>query len=133
MESHPNVFTARLNRLFDVMPGPDGKPFTTDYVATQTGVSRTYLTQLRTGKKAKPSMPILARIAAFFDVPVDYFTDSQAANKLDAELAQLAALRDTGASKLLLRVHGISQESLDAVIQLAESARRMEGLPPVDD
>lgn len=135
-------FADKLARLFDTVRDPDGHLYTVGQVATaitndpsnNVTVSRSYLSQLRSGAKTgSPSAALVAALAHFFGVPVDYFSDSDLSDRIDSQLEQLAALRDSGAQRLLLRVHGISQDSLDAVIKMAESARQIEGLPPITD
>ncbi|MDQ6673025.1 MAG: XRE family transcriptional regulator, partial [Chloroflexota bacterium] len=56
-------------------------------------ISATYVWQLRTGHRSNPTMKHVEGLAAFFDVPVNYFFNDDVATRVHAELKALVALR----------------------------------------
>src|SRR5450755_4014700 len=116
----PFTLAEKLDRLFATTHPADRGPYTlrevADLVTQQelrkhrpgdpppVKISFSYLSQLRTGTKANPSFKQLAALAEFFEVPVTYFTGSAPeVDRIDAELALSAAMRDTGIRDLALR------------------------------
>ena len=95
-------------------------------------ISATYLWQLRKGMRDNPTMRHLEALAGFFGVPPAYFFDDEAAARIDAELAMLAALRDSNVRQVALRAAGLSEESLGAIAEMIERVRQLEGLPKVE-
>lgn len=98
----------RLNHLFATVLRSDGRPWTNEKAAAAlhalgAGMSDGYLSQLRNGKKNNPSARHLAAIAELFGVPVGYFFDAGTAERLDADLPLLAAVRDPGVRRLASR------------------------------
>jgi hypothetical protein len=59
-----------------------------------------------------------------------YFFDDGAAERVEAQLELLGAMRDAGISGIALRSFGLSPETLQAIAQIIENARKAEGLPP---
>jgi hypothetical protein len=125
----------QLNHLFSTVPRPGGRDLWTNEDAaatmTDTGVamSAAYLSQLRTGKRDNPSARHLAAIARLFEVPMEYFFDSEVAAKIDADLRLLVAVRDAGVHTIALRAQGLSEESLSGVAGMIEHIRRLEHIP----
>jgi hypothetical protein len=68
-------------------------------------------------------------LAAFFGVPVNYFFNDDVAARVDAELDLLVALREGPIRQIALRAAGLSTESLQAIAEMIEHVRRLEGLP----
>ena len=95
-------------------------------------ISGSYLWQLRTGKKDNPTKRHIEALASFFGVPAAYFFDDGEAERIDAELKLLAAMRDSGVRSVALRSAGLSKASLDVISAIIEQTRRLEGLE-VDD
>lgn len=142
-------FAARLDRLWrSVYPKGQGRPYTYDEVAraiTADGVPITgaYLQQLRTGKRTDPRRSYVAAISKFFGVPVEYFFDANVANDISRQITELAEIRDAvtraEASQLsvptaiALRAQGLSPKSIEAIANLMDQARRLEGLPSVEE
>jgi transcriptional regulator with XRE-family HTH domain len=91
-------------------------------------ISATYLWQLRKGLRDNPTKKHIEALAGFFGVPPAYFFDDAAAERINAELDLLAAMRDNGVRRVALRSAGLSPESLDAITTMVEQARRLEGL-----
>jgi transcriptional regulator with XRE-family HTH domain len=95
-------------------------------------ISGSYIWQLRTGKKDNPTKKHIEALASFFGVPPAYFFDGELADKVDAQLTLLAAMRDSGVRSVALRSSGLSRESLNAISAMIEQTRRLEGLGPGD-
>ena len=67
-------FAARLNRLFELVPGPDGRPFSNEAVIAGLAnmaaprFRRDYLSELRSGRRTIRRFAISEALAAFFGV-----------------------------------------------------------------
>ena len=96
-------------------------------------ISGSYIWQLRTGKKDNPTKRHIEALASFFGVPAAYFFDDGEAERIDAELKLLAAMRDSGVRSVALRSAGLSRASLDVISAMIEQTRRLEGLDTADD
>jgi transcriptional regulator with XRE-family HTH domain len=126
-DGEQSLLANRLNRLFeDVRPeGHAGRRWTNDEVATAVKqadptvrVSGAYLSALRTGAKRRPSTDLLAALARFFGVSVDYLVVGDARSAAEAELARVA--ENLGVRKLALRALELSPEGLAAVTRIIE-------------
>lgn len=65
--------------------------------------SKTYVWQLRTGQRDNPTKRHLEALAAFFRVPVAYFFDDEATERVDTQIALASALRHAGVRDIALR------------------------------
>lgn len=92
-------------------------------------ISGTYLWELRTGRKDNPTLKHLEVIADFFGVSPAYFLDDEAAERIDAQLVLLAAMRDASVRHIALRASGLSARSLHTITEMIEHVRQLEGLP----
>ena len=127
----------KLENLFRTVQGPRGE-YSLEEVAAgirERGgptISASYIWQLRKGVKDNPTKKHMEALADFFGVPAAYFFDDEAAERIEAELAMLAALRDAGVRRVALRAAGLSPGTLAAIQAIIESAREVEGLrdPP---
>ncbi|MGT2462974.1 hypothetical protein [Sinomonas atrocyanea] len=140
-------FAARLNALFERVPDAEtGKPYSNVAVAAAleglgTPVTPGYLGQLRSARKNDPSARLVGALAQFFGVPLGYFFDGDsAAERITAQLEQLAAIRDQRIRGIMTRAQGISPEGLTQVASILEHIRKLEGLnaddsarPPKDE
>lgn len=123
----------RLDYLFRVVH-PRGKgEYTYREVAAAivdagTSISPSYIWQLRAGAKDNPTKKHLEALATFFGVAPAYFFDDVVAEQVDAELAVMAAMRDSGIRDIALRAGGLSEKSLDVVREMIERTRQLEGL-----
>ena len=132
----PNgLFAERLDRLFRTVHPKDRGPYTPAEVADAINeaaggkvVSGTYLWLLRTGERDNPTMKHLISIARFFGVPPTYFfpDDAMQRDALPAEVT--AALSDDKVREVALRAAGLSDRSLNAITDMIDSARAVEGL-----
>ncbi len=129
-----SALASRLDRLFRLATGPDGKEPSYRQVSTgiheltgvQIGVST--LHALRTGTVTDPRMSTIEAIARYFGVPVGYFFDQDVAQQVDSQLALLRAMRDQRVQALALRAEGLSTETLDMLRAVIDQARTAEGL-----
>ena len=124
------TFADKLNALFESKPDPSrGVPWTTKAVAqgvTAAGgqLSAPYLSQLRTGRRAKVSVDVVVGLAKWFNVPVDYFVE-------DEDYAEMVRSTDSGIPddevvEIAYRSANLSHESRVRVLELAERLRRAE-------
>jgi len=133
-----STFAARLNRLFDTIYPPGRGPHTSAEVvgalkAEGITMSAPYLSQLRSGHRTNPSAATIAALAEFFRIKAAYFTDDVYYNRLDAELALLASMRDDGVRRIASRAVGLSKAAQDDLIDTVDQLRRSEHLadPPI--
>ena len=136
----PGPLADRLDLLFrtkhPVGAAEPGYQDVADAIANSGGpkVSSAYLYMLRTGRRRNPSRELLAALAHYFGVPVSYFLDDdQAVEDLTGQLQLLVALRDSGAERLALRAHGLSEGSRRALAAMVEQLRKAEGLADDDE
>jgi ESX-1-secreted protein regulator len=127
------TFAARLNRLFDTVYPPGRGPHTSAEViaALKTEgitMSAPYLSQLRSGNRTNPSAATMAALANFFRIKSAYFTDDEYYEKLDAELAWLATMRDEGVRRIAVRAVGLSPQSQQDIVERVDELRRAEQL-----
>ena len=134
--SRGSVIAERLNRLWDARQ-PEGRPWTlrevADAVNTEAGynlVSPQYLSVLRRGERTEPSFSILAALARFFGVMVDYFSDDEVtARHSEAELRLLQALSDAGVRHLALCAADLNPDDLATITGIIQRFRVAQGLP----
>ncbi len=125
---------ANLNRLFETVPRADGGGLYTNEAAAGAlaalgvQVSAQHLWLLRSGKRDNPSFRLLDATARLFGVPLAYFSDPDVEATVSAELAALAALRDSGVKALMTRAHGVSPQNMASLSAILEQIRQMEGL-----
>lgn len=132
--ARPRTLAEKLDRLFlTVHPRGRGE-YSFEEVATALAerrgptISATYIWQLRKGLRDNPTKKHLEALAAFFGVSPSYFFDDEAAERIDAELDLLVALRDTSIRQIALRTFGLSPESLTTIASMIERVRQLEGL-----
>ena len=125
----------RVDRLFRTVHPPGRGEYTFEEVANairdQGGptISATYIWQLRKGLRDNPTKKHIEALAGFFGVPPSYFFDEQTSTRIEAELDLLAAFRDGGVRQVALRASGLSPASLNAIRDMVERVRELEGLP----
>jgi transcriptional regulator with XRE-family HTH domain len=130
----------KLDHLFRTVHPADRREFSFEEVAEAIRerdgptISATYLWQLRRGLRDNPTKKHLEALAEFFGVSPAYFFDDAAAERIEEELAMLAALRDASVRQMALRATGLSPQSLGAITEMIERVRQLEGLPgPTSD
>jgi transcriptional regulator with XRE-family HTH domain len=129
----------RLDHLFRTVHPRDRGPYTPAEVAEAINkaagekvISSTYVWQLRTGRRDNPTQRHLSALAAFFGVsPMYFFDDTEAArDAIPAEL--ITALKDGGVREMALRAADLSDRSLQAIRDMIEAARAVEGISTAD-
>jgi len=131
---HPTL-AEKLDRLFQAVRSPDGGEYTYAEVAAGINargiatISDTYLCDLRNGTKDNPRIKHLEAIADFFGVPVTYFLDGdESAARMYAQIAALPVQSNVGMQRIMLRAVDLSEDTLNAVAQILEHARLLEGV-----
>jgi len=87
------VFTLRLNHLFETRRDPEGKPYSVRQVAEQSGVSASYVSNLRRGRTTRPGADKIEALARFFGVDMAYFMGSERVTLPDDTTAHDEVLR----------------------------------------
>jgi transcriptional regulator with XRE-family HTH domain len=132
----PATLAERIDLLFRTVHPGRRRPYSMRDAASQINaaagqqvISHGYLWSLRKGTKTNPSIVQIAAIAAFFGVPPSYFFDVPGEPELDP--AVRIALSDERVREVILRAQGLPESALRALIDMADSARTLAGLPPV--
>ncbi|MET7991597.1 MULTISPECIES: helix-turn-helix transcriptional regulator [unclassified Amycolatopsis] len=119
-------FAERLAHLISTVHPPDRKPYSyreiAQGVAELTGVSMsaTHVQQLAVGARRDPKRSHIQALARFFGVPVTYFFDDDVAERVDGQIADVVAWRDTGARDLAQRAMRLSERDRDTVSALVD-------------
>jgi transcriptional regulator with XRE-family HTH domain len=136
-EAQPTrTLAERVDYLFRSVRKPNRREYSNDEVsaaiARDQGVSlsASYLWYLRTGQRDNPTFKHLNALARFFGVPPAYFFDDDTSAQVEAELALLTAVHDAGVRDVALRASGLSAKSLDAITDMINRVRELEGLSP---
>jgi transcriptional regulator with XRE-family HTH domain len=128
-------FQIRLDHLFQTVRAADGSEYSYRHVATRIEqlvgykTSSSSLQELRAGVRSNPSMKHLHGLCAFFGVPIAYFFDEELAARVDAQLELASSLRAAYVRELAKQAKGLSDPALQAIIQIVQHARHIEGLP----
>lgn len=134
-----STLAERIDCLFRAHRSPRGREYTyravASAVSTQNGVkfSPAYLWQLRTGARDNPTVRHIEALARFFNVSPSYFFDEELTDLPEPDLRLLAATKHHTLRPVAVSLLGLSEESLDALLQLAGRLRALEGLPCVGD
>jgi transcriptional regulator with XRE-family HTH domain len=128
----------KLGYLFRTVRGSGRREYTNEEVAStisreqDVSISASYLWYLRTGQRDNPTFKHLNALARFFGVPPAYFFDDETSARVEAELALLTAMKDTGVRDVALRAAGLSTRSLDTITDVINRVRELEGLSPYE-
>lgn len=129
----------RLEYLFRTVRERDRRAYSNEEVAAAilrdqgVKISASYLWYLRTGQRDNPTMKHLQALATFFGVPAAYFVDADTAAQVQAELGALRAMRDARVRDLALRADGLSDRSLQTIMDMISRVRQLEGLSPATE
>ncbi|WP_371790394.1 helix-turn-helix domain-containing protein [Streptomyces sp. NBC_01471] len=133
-EKKERTFAELLDYLFrEVRPKGRGS-FTYAEVAegirASSGVtiSASGIQQLRTGKNSNPKFETVRALAGYFGVPPGYFFEEETAERTQATIQVVAAMRDQEVRRVALRANGLSTSSLRMVNEVIDHARRLEGM-----
>ncbi|WP_155902809.1 XRE family transcriptional regulator [Mycolicibacterium sp. CBMA 226] len=116
------TFAERLNRLFAVVYPPGRGPYRNFEVTEALSdrgyrLSAPYLSQLRSGKRACPSLRTAEMLAEFFGVEAEYFdTDTRYARALDIELDWLDLAHDQSVRDLTTALITLTPRQRDEVL-----------------
>jgi transcriptional regulator with XRE-family HTH domain len=125
----------KLDHLFRTVHPRNRGPYSLREVAASIArrggppISPTYLMQLRRGLRDNPTRRQLEALADYFGVSPRYFFDDEIAERTDAQLDLLAALRDADVRHLALRAAVLSPQTVRVITELIERARALEGIP----
>lgn len=125
---YPDIFTARLNRLFDTIRPPGRGPLRDTEViralrAHGYKMPGPYLSQLRTGSRNHPSRKTLRQLADIFGVSATYLTgDASAYNRyLEAELCWLEVAHDPDVRRITTTLPALPPEIREGLLRSVES------------
>ena len=139
VDGDPATFGDRLNFLFETVHPADRRPYSNEEVASAisddggTRISATYIWYLRKGYRDNPTIKHVEALASFFGVPAAYFFNEDAKFQVTRELKLVQALKSVGAQKLALRAGGLSDKSIESLLEMTDCIRELEGLPKTTD
>jgi len=128
----------RMDRLFRTHRSPRGREYSYREVAAAISrgdgregetISAAYIWGLRTGAKDNPTMRHLQALARFFQVSPSYFFEEELTEFPESEVRLLAASKADTLRRLALTLLGLSEESANALLNVACRMRYLEGLP----
>ncbi len=129
-----STLAERIDALFRSHPSPRKREYTYREVATsvsgEDGItfSPAYLWQLRTGAKDNPTMRHVEALARFFGVSPAYFFDDHLTELPGVEDRLFVASSRNTLREVAMNLIGLSEGSLNAVLQLTCRLREIEGL-----
>lgn len=116
-------FADRLNRLFASIYPPGRGPYTNKElfrwaISNGTALSAPYISQLRSGCRARPSQQTLRALADFFGISSAYFTDQdpEYTRMLITELDWLDASRDPDVRRLTSLILDLPDDAQNAIL-----------------
>lgn len=127
----------KLNKLFEIMRNPGEPPLSNAAAAkaitkaTGVSISSGYIWQLRSGIKTNPTVQHLRALTDFFGVPASYLIDRDTDEKVEAQLALVQALRDSGVRDLAMRTSGLTPEAIRSLAAMVDEVRKLQDLPPM--
>ncbi|OIJ91675.1 helix-turn-helix domain-containing protein [Streptomyces colonosanans] len=125
------VVAARLSALMAMRNPRTGKPYTAADVARATGISASAIAQLKAGTKPNPTLSTVEALADYFGVQTDYFSkrmDEDRVQRVVAALELLDMAENAGVQALFARASGLSEQSLEMVKAVIDTARKADGL-----
>jgi transcriptional regulator with XRE-family HTH domain len=84
-------------------------------------ISHGYLHQLCRGQRDNPTLHHVEALAAFFGVPVTFFTDAGMTAQVIAEYELVTALRDSRIREICLHAPRLDQQGLMAITNLIKN------------
>lgn len=121
-----DTFGTRLRRLFDSVRREDGSKYTPREVAeeiTRRGhrLSKSYVYTLLKDE-SEPSHALVQALAEFFEVPLDFFSNSERGRDLNRQYQVLASLGDHNVRQIAFRAQNLSPEQLQSVLDYIDFA-----------
>lgn len=137
--SCPGPVSVRLNFLYEHIRDPEtGKPFSDRYVTE--AINSTAGTKIlgngdlhylrKGGRRSRPKRHKLLAIAEFFNVPIDYFDDPWAVDRVKTHIDVLAAVADPRVYNIAIKAAGLPPKVLDAVALILDQERDSAGTAP---
>jgi transcriptional regulator with XRE-family HTH domain len=126
----------KVDLLFKNFLKPDGTEFTYEEVAEgiDHAVSSVAIWKLRKGKIKSPSYRILEALAGFFDVPIEYFSESERpAEEHVQELKLARMLEEAGVAQIALRASDLDEAAKHDILSMIEYARKAQGLNKIEE
>lgn len=114
------TFATQLQRLFEGVKRDDGSKYTPREVAeavTHRGhnLSKGYIYDLLKGK-SEPSHSLVQALADFFQVPLDYFSNTERGRELNHQYEILAQLGESNVRHIAHRASQLSPDKLQSVL-----------------
>ncbi|AYF77741.1 helix-turn-helix domain-containing protein [Nocardia yunnanensis] len=127
-------FAARLRWLLD-RPGPDGRPIHAREIFARANargyrISRPYLSQLRSGRRTRPSAQVVEALAHGLGVEPEFLLCG--APDPQADRQHIEALADERLRRLLRAAAALPGECQQMLADTAERFRAADELPPLD-
>ncbi|WP_298183375.1 helix-turn-helix domain-containing protein [Saccharomonospora sp.] len=140
MSETPTTFAEKLAFLIETMHPASRGPYDDGELAQAWGVSRQYVWQLRTGKRAEPRHTVAMKIVRFFGVPEDYFVDDDTTVSVMRQVQDLINARDASPNandpredvelrRLTLRILGLSADEREVVSTVVDKLRPYDQTP----
>ncbi|WP_019816296.1 helix-turn-helix domain-containing protein [Saccharomonospora saliphila] len=140
MTETPATFGEKLAFLIETMHPASRGPYDDDELARAWGVSRQYVWQLRTGRRAEPRHTVAMKIVRFFGVPEDYFVNDDTTVAVMRQIQDVLRARDTARAdtdpgddvelrRLALRIVGLSAQEREVVSTVVEELRSYDEQP----
>lgn len=127
-------FGEKLTHLIETVHPPDRGPYS--YREIEAGLAghpgamtAAYINQLALGKQQHPRIHYVQALASFFGVPVTYFFDDEATERIDEQISAVTAWRDQEAQHIAERVAALSPRDRHTVNALIDSLRAYEEQP----
>lgn len=126
-----NSLAGKIEKLFKAVQ-PLGHEYSNEEVAKGCAeivggtFSKTYVWQLRTGQRDNPTKRHLEALAAFFRVPPAYFFDEDTSERVDSQLALIAALRNADIRNITLRALELDSSGREFMSRMIEEVSRMQ-------
>ena len=116
----------KVDWLFDVRRGTQGRPFTYGQIQRGSGnrITASYVWKLRTGAMSNPGLSALQALADFFEVPLDYFGSAgeylEGSIRLSQALPDSASARQELVQRVTAQADDLSDDGLRAAAQVIE-------------
>jgi len=122
----------KLDDLFNTFHDPEGNEYSYRDVesGTEGAVSATTVWRLRTGQIQRPSLHVIEALAAFFGVPIAYFTAAESPSGEAARNLKLAGrLRRAMVKEAALQISDLDDPAIRDLLEIVKYIRRPSCLP----
>jgi transcriptional regulator with XRE-family HTH domain len=133
-DQHRQSFASKLAYLIETVHPPDRDPYSYREIAAAIAdhpgaMTAAHINQLVNGKQPHPRIHYVEALASFFGVPVTYFFDDDAAARINDQITQISAWRDTEARHIAERVVELNPRDRNTVTNLIDSLRAYDQQP----